>query len=118
MCVRRRHGHLGAMKFISAAVAAGLTTTTLASAPVQAAEPERGDLVSAVHLKTFSRAEAVRVLKSEGFDAGTVRYGIDTYRLVYRTIDPQGRPTRASGLLVLPRSKARRLKTVSYGHGT
>lgn len=106
------------MKFISAAVAAGLTTTALAAAPVQAAEPDRGDLISAVHLKAFSRAQAVRLLKGEGFDTKSVRYGIDTYRLVYRTIDPHGKPTKASGLLVLPRNKNRKLRTVSYGHGT
>jgi hypothetical protein len=37
---------------------------------------------------------------------------------VYRTVDPQGRPTTASGLLVLPRSQVRRLRTVSFAHGS
>jgi hypothetical protein len=47
-----------------------------------------------------------------------IRFGVDTYRLMYRTIDPQGRPTIASGLLVLPRNHAGRLRTVSFTHGT
>ncbi len=40
------------------------------------------------------------------------------HRLVYRTIDPQGQPAVAGGLLVLPLNNARHLRTVSFGHGT
>jgi hypothetical protein len=78
----------------------------------------RGELVSAEHLRTLTAAQAAAELASDRFDPGTVRYGVDTWRLVYRTIDPQGRPTIASGLLVLPRNHARRLRTVSFTHGT
>jgi hypothetical protein len=78
----------------------------------------RGELVSAEHLRTLSAAQAAAELASDRFDPGTVRYGVDTWRLVYRTIDPRGRPTIASGLLVLPRNLARRLRTVSFTHGT
>ena len=78
----------------------------------------RGELVSAVHLRTLSAAQAAAELASDHFDPRTVRYGVTTWRLVYRTIDPQGRPTIASGLLVLPRNHARRLRTVSFTHGT
>ncbi|MFD0690579.1 alpha/beta hydrolase family protein [Actinomadura fibrosa] len=78
----------------------------------------RGELVSARHLGGMS-AEKVRTwLAEEDFDAASVRYGVDTYRLVYRTVDTRGRATTASGLLVLPRSADRRLSTVSYTHGT
>ncbi|TYK45414.1 lipase [Actinomadura decatromicini] len=79
---------------------------------------ERGRLVSATHLKTMTAAEVRTWLASEKFDAASVRYGVDTYRLVCRTIDTRGRATTASGLLVLPRSGERRLRTVSYTHGT
>ncbi|TYC16971.1 lipase [Actinomadura syzygii] len=79
---------------------------------------ERGHLVSATHLKTMTADEVRTWLASEKFDAASVRYGVDTYRLVYRTIDTRGRATTASGLLVLPRSGERRLRTVSYTHGT
>ncbi|TDC56502.1 lipase [Actinomadura sp. KC345] len=64
-------------------------------------------------------ADRVRTwLATEEFDAASVRYGVDHYRLVYRTIDTRGRPTTASGLLVLPRNGDRWLRTVSYTHGT
>ncbi|WP_372350979.1 lipase [Streptomyces sp. KL116D] len=53
-----------------------------------------------------------------GFEAGAVRYGVVAYRLVYWTVDPHGRPTTASGLLVLPLSSERRLRAVSFAHGT
>jgi len=78
----------------------------------------RGELVSAEHLRTLSAKQAAAELASDRFDPGTVRYGVDTYRLVYYTIDAQGRPTIASGLLVLPRNHARPLLIVSFTHGT
>jgi hypothetical protein len=90
---------------------------TSANAPA-ARVGHRGELVSAQQLRTLSAAQAAAELASDRFDPSTVRYGVDTYRLVYRTIDPQGRPTTASGLLVLPRNHARRLRTASFAHGT
>ncbi|TDD92595.1 lipase [Actinomadura darangshiensis] len=81
-------------------------------------QPARGHLVSAAHLGTMSAGEVRAWLATEDFDDASVRYGVDTYRLVYRTIDTRGRETTASGLLVLPRNRDRRLATVSYTHGT
>lgn len=78
----------------------------------------RGHLVSATHLTTMSADQVRTWLASEGFDTASVRHGVDTYRLVYRTVDARGRATTASGLVVLPRSRDRRLATVSYTHGT
>jgi hypothetical protein len=51
-------------------------------------------------------------------DRTLVRHGIAAYRLIYRTVTPQGVPTTASGLLVLPRNGDRRLSLVSDTHGT
>ncbi|MGW2024556.1 alpha/beta hydrolase family protein [Streptomyces decoyicus] len=66
-----------------------------------------------------TKQDAAAALGATGFDASTVRFGTDAYRLVYSTVDPEGRPTTASGLLVLPRSREhRRLRTVSFAHGT
>jgi len=79
---------------------------------------ERGELLSAKKLKTYTAAQAKKRLKAEGFDSEKVEYGVDTYRLVYRTVDGYGKPTKASGLLVVPRNESRRLKLVSYTHGT
>jgi hypothetical protein len=50
--------------------------------------------------------------------AGAVRYGIVAYRVLYRTVNAAGRPTRASGLVAFPASRARELQLVDYGHGT
>ncbi|MEU8310768.1 hypothetical protein AB0C84_45295 [Actinomadura sp. NPDC048955] len=78
----------------------------------------RGDLVSATRLGAMSADRVRSWLASDGFDTASVRHGVDTYRLLYRTVDIRGRATTASGLLVLPRSRERRLATVSYTHGT
>ncbi|MFG2090317.1 hypothetical protein [Spirillospora sp. NPDC048824] len=109
-------------------IAAGLTVS---AAPVLAtsthdgkspthAHPAswRGQFVSSVHLRGFSAGQLREWLAGDGFNTGTVRYGVDAYRVVYRTVDVRNRPTTASGLVVLPRNGERRLATVSYGHGT
>ncbi|WP_242889861.1 alpha/beta hydrolase family protein [Actinomadura litoris] len=74
--------------------------------------------MSAEHLGTMSAGKVRAWLASERFDAASTRYGVDTYRLVYRTVDTRRRATTASGLLVLPRNGKRVLRTVSYTHGT
>src|SRR5689334_492089 len=82
-------------------------------------QASRGQLVSATPLRTLPTAAAVRAeLTGDGFDASAVRYGVRSFRLVYRTVDSRGRPTTASGLMVLPASGARQLTVVSYTHGT
>ncbi|WP_328770077.1 alpha/beta hydrolase family protein [Streptomyces sp. NBC_00286] len=82
--------------------------------------PERrGALVAAEHIQRLSARQVATTLKEAGFDARDARHGIDAYRLVYRTVDASGRPTTASGLVVLPRGGSEtRLRTVSYAHGT
>jgi hypothetical protein len=79
---------------------------------------DRGDVVSATHLRTAPASRVAAELASDDFDPSAVRYGVDTYRLVYRTVDAQGEPTTASGLLALPRNHVRKLRTVSFAHGT
>ena len=78
----------------------------------------RGSLVDADHLRTVNATDLATELASDGFDPGTVEHDVDAYRLVYRTVDAHGAPTTASGLLVLPRSGVRHLRTVSFTHGT
>ncbi|MFI0729350.1 lipase [Streptomyces sp. NPDC021225] len=98
----------------------GTTATGAAGAKADAASRSgRGALVSADFLYSLEKPEDVTAwLTSAEFDADTVRYGVDAYRLVYRTVDPHGRPTTASGLLVLPRGGGSRLRPVSFTHGT
>ncbi|WP_131741575.1 alpha/beta hydrolase family protein [Actinomadura roseirufa] len=78
----------------------------------------RGEPVSVTPLKHMSAEEIRTWLAGEKFDTESVRYGVDTYRIVYTTVDTRQRATTASGLLVLPRNGTRRLRTVSYTHGT
>ncbi|WUI04208.1 hypothetical protein OHR68_21200 [Spirillospora sp. NBC_00431] len=105
----------GAVPAAGAAPAAANPSDRPATAHRQTA---RGHLVSATHLRTMSADQVRAWLAAEDFDGSSVRHGVDTYRLVYRTIDTRGRATTASGLLALPSGGERRLRTVSYTHGT
>jgi hypothetical protein len=78
----------------------------------------RGQLVSAEHLRSYTTEDVRTELTGNGFDASTAQFGVETYRLVYRTIDPDGRATTASGLLALPGGVEHELSTVAYEHGT
>src|ERR1700742_3479614 len=100
----------------SAMPASSATTVTSVAA---GASHQRGQLVSVTPLRTLPTVAAVRAeLTSDGFDPSSARYGVRSYRLVYRTVDPFGRPTTASGLMVLPDRPTRQLSVVSYNHGT
>ncbi|MFF4187541.1 lipase [Streptomyces sp. NPDC001691] len=99
----------------------GPAVTGAVAAPARTGHEEgaRGELVSAEKLYTLASAQAVAAeLGRAGFDGAVARHGVAGYRLVYRTVDPHGRPTLASGLLVLPLDGERRLRTVSFAHGT
>jgi hypothetical protein len=110
----------------AAAMAAPAAALALSASPAQAvtvsattAASHRGQLVSATPLRTLpNRAAVTARLKADGFDPTTDRYGVRTYRLVYRTVDAQGHPTTASGLLALPVNAPRNLPVVSFTHGT
>ncbi|HEX3786691.1 MAG TPA: lipase [Pseudonocardiaceae bacterium] len=108
-----------ATKVVAGALAATcLLTTALPASAAPAPTPVRGQLVSEQHLSTLTPAQTTSTLTQAGFDASAVHFGVDAYRLVYRTIDPAGHPTTASGLLVLPRNGSRDLWTMSFTHGT
>lgn len=109
---------------IGLAVAATAATVALVGQPIAVGTTatthtdRRGELVSAEPLRTLSAEQVVTELASDDFDPSAVAHGVTTYRLVYRTVDARGKPTTASGLLALPRSNDRRLRTVSFAHGT
>ncbi|MGR3868744.1 lipase [Streptomyces graminifolii] len=108
---------------VSGSVSAGATGAGAVPAAAVHGVPDtaRGRPVSVVHLRTLSAPQVAAELRSDedgAWDAGAVRHGVDTYRVVYRTVDPKGRPTTASGLLAFPRNGERRLRTVSFTHGT
>jgi hypothetical protein len=101
---------------LAAVMAAGTALVTVNTAT--AAEGVRGQIVSMTRLRVLSDAKVTKKLTSAGFDASSVRYGVRTYRLVYRTIDARKRPTTASGLLAVPINAPRRATMVSFAHGT
>ncbi|MFF4899957.1 lipase [Streptomyces sp. NPDC001068] len=117
---------------VTVALAAGTATTVFAQVPgaprgavpaatTAGAAASRGTLVSVERLRTLTAREVAAELAGDeagAWDTGAVRHGLDTFRIVYRTVDPGGRPTLASGLLALPRDGERRLSTVSFTHGT
>ncbi|MFT2017815.1 alpha/beta hydrolase [Streptomyces sp. 796.1] len=78
----------------------------------------RGTLLSVTPLQQVSREKVAEVVRANGTDADSVRYGIAAYRLTYATVSPTGQPTTASALFVLPDGGAKRLATVAEHHGT
>ncbi|MEV6741260.1 hypothetical protein AB0N14_31865 [Streptomyces sp. NPDC051104] len=91
---RRRRGPLLAGLAAAPAVAATHTPDTTA--------PRRGTLVSLTPVLSRD-ATGVRTFPAgRDIATDTVRYGVTGYRLTYRTVDPYGKPTTATGLLALP----------------
>ncbi|MEV4126100.1 hypothetical protein [Nocardia sp. NPDC049707] len=77
----------------------------------------RGGIVSTTPVAHLSPEQTTTYLADANI--GTpVRNGVDAYRVVYRTVTATGDPTTASGLVVLPRTDSRRLRVVTYEHGT
>lgn len=80
-------------------------------------QPARGEIVSTTPVLSLPPDQTAALLADGGVRT-PVRNGVDAFRVDYRTITPQGEPTTASGLVVLPRTESRRLRAVSYAHGT
>jgi acetyl esterase/lipase len=103
---------------IAAAVLCG---AALAGAPATATatpDRDRGAVVSVTPVVTMDAGQVTDYLTKYGLDPASVRYGVDARRVVYRTIDPRGRATTASALVVLPRSRDRTPRQVTWLHGT
>ncbi|MFB6816600.1 alpha/beta hydrolase family protein [Streptomyces sp. NPDC056347] len=131
-CTARPTGHgrrRAARRTVAAAAA--LLLAALGTAPALAQQPAgapaasspyatdgRGTLLGITPVADLDRADVVRFLAPTGMDTGTVRHGLRGYRLTYRTVTPQGTPTTATGLLVLPKGGPHRLDLVSDTHGT
>ncbi|WP_436528178.1 alpha/beta hydrolase family protein [Actinoplanes sp. HUAS TT8] len=104
-----------ATALLTATAAAAIGTPALAGTPTVT----RGSLVTEKPIVTYgSGAEVGDLLTAGGFSNPMATYGVSLHQLVYRTIDERGKPTVASGLLVLPLTTARHLRTVSFAHGT
>ena len=114
-----------------AAGAAGALLLTVASAGVASAAEsghgaaafgryhhDRGRLLSVTEVAALSPAQVQAAVVPFFGDTKRVRYAVTDYRITYSTIDPQGRPTTASGLVVLPTGAGSHLNVISYDHGT
>jgi hypothetical protein len=103
---------------------AGAAVCAALAAPTAAHAADRGTLLDArriAHLsrdQTAAKVEALRLPGEPGLPTAPIRFGVGAYRLTYATIGADGAPTTATGLVVLPRNGQRRLRTVSYAHGT
>lgn len=80
--------------------------------------PSRGALVSAARSAHMSGEQVAAYLQQAGLPAVEGAKGVDVYSVIYSTIDVQGGPTTASGVVVLPRTPVRDLHVVSYAPGT
>src|SRR4051812_7194281 len=96
-------------KTLSLGIAGALLASSFAVAATPAAATT-GRLVSVTPLHTYAgRVDVDAALAADKFDPGTDRYGVRTYRLVYRTTSATGQPTTASGLVALPINDNRQL---------
>lgn len=101
--------------FVAALLLAVVTACGSDNAPAPAVP--RGEIVATTPVAQLSTEQTSAYLADANI--GTpVRNGVDAYRVNYRTITPEGGPTTASGLVVLPRTDSRRLRVVTYEHGT
>jgi acetyl esterase/lipase len=108
-------------RVIAAVLCAGLLVPGAAvaePAPTAVVQHAENRLLSAKVIKQLSRAEVVAYLAGYELDTSAVRNGVDLYLLTYRTTGLDGRPTTASALTVLPRTRDRTLRTVTWLHGT
>ncbi|MFD7537862.1 MULTISPECIES: hypothetical protein [unclassified Streptomyces] len=94
-----------------------LAPAAAAAADAPAGRPRGGAVVSVEQAADLTAEEVAGQLRGK-IDSSQVRYGVTAYRVTYRTINSFGATTTASQLVVLPRSGARQLRTVSWLHGT
>jgi hypothetical protein len=80
--------------------------------------PARGDLLALTPLGSLARGEVASYVAEFEIDPAAVRYGVDAYRIEYRTITPDGELVRASSLLALPSSAEPIREQAVWMHGT
>lgn len=130
--------HTGRRFRIAAGLIAGCCAVTLAATTVTGATPVgesttdppagpvtvdsdnrlRGTPVSVTPVDEMSRANVADYLTAAHLDGARVRSGIRAYRVVYRTVRPDGSRTTASELLAVPDHHRPRLDQAMWLHGT
>jgi pimeloyl-ACP methyl ester carboxylesterase len=81
-------------------------------------EPVRGELLSLTPLGSLTASEVASYVAGFDLDTAGVRFGIDAYRVEYRTVDPNGALVRASSLIALPNDAEPVLEQAVWMHGT
>lgn len=77
-------------------------------------------LVSKTLIASYSKQQLDSLLTARGIPAilFSTRYGVDAYKLIYRTLDYDSSAKLASGLLAVPKGVNCELMLVNYSHGT
>ena len=106
----------------------GTESTTTPIPPAVPAEPPapvnpvgRGEFLTSTALTTIGRADIAAALGQIGQGEPSLlpRYAVATWRVEYNTIDADGKPIRASGLVAVPQKAAGMPSpVVSYQHAT
>lgn len=101
------------------------TATTLPADGASAAVPapsapagQRGSVRSVELVEEHDSAAVAERVRQFQLDPSRVRFGVDAYRVVYRTIDADDGPTVASALVTLPRQAPSPLPLAAWLHGT
>lgn len=83
-------------------------------------EPEsaRGELLSLSPLGSLAASEVASYVAGFDIDPAGVRFGVDAYRVEYRTVDLKGDLVRASSLLAVPSNAEPVLEQAVWLHGT
>jgi len=108
---------------------AGLSAWTAASSAAAAGRPPASAgpnvLIKATPIARLPERSVAAELRharlgpgDPALGAAAVRSGIVAYRVLYRTVNAAGQPTRASGLVAFPAGRTGNLSLVDYGHGT
>ncbi|MCP4692654.1 MAG: hypothetical protein GY859_31730, partial [Desulfobacterales bacterium] len=78
---------------------------------------DRGEIVSATLLRQLTTTEIIGLLPSTAALLVQAQYAVSIYKIVYKTVDPYGNSTSASGILAAP-DNLQSLPLFSYQHGT
>lgn len=105
------------MTFIHFAMAVAMTVGGFAPAGDGAAL-SRGELVSSALVVSLDAEQVKDLLEPLKVYVPQAKHGVDVHRVVYRTVGVGGKPTTASGLVILPRTAQRSLRPAIWLHGT
>ncbi len=93
------------------------TRFVVSGVSLAAAPAGRGNLVSSEQLSSLTASAVAAQLLSAGIPF-VPKHGVTLYRLIYDSIDPFNRPTRASGLLAVPAGLSLPAPLLAYQHGS